>query len=161
LEVGTGDALTQSPLRIDEHVLHHLAGVHHPDERLAGLVERSAPVEDVVPSHAEIAAQIAAAWRRAAAAGVPFPVVELLGQERAVAAHACAALGLDLDVLRAPAIAVGVDEVAMRRLLVRAAILNRGALLVDGDDLDAADAARKGAVARLVERYPGPLFVAS
>src|SRR6266545_5240300 len=39
IEVGAGQALTLSPLRIDERVLHYLAGVPYLDERLAGILE--------------------------------------------------------------------------------------------------------------------------
>ena len=34
IQVGSGDSLTLSPLRIDERVLHYLAGIQHLDERL-------------------------------------------------------------------------------------------------------------------------------
>src|SRR5262249_41803373 len=50
IEVGAGSALTLSPLRIDERVLHYLAGVQHLDERLAGLLEPVPPPGDLVPS---------------------------------------------------------------------------------------------------------------
>ena len=36
IEVGVGEALTTSPLRIDERVLHYLAGVSYLDDRLQG-----------------------------------------------------------------------------------------------------------------------------
>ena len=39
IEIGAGSALTASPLRIDECVLHYLTGAACPDERLAGLVD--------------------------------------------------------------------------------------------------------------------------
>ena len=34
----SGNPLTTSPLRIDERILHYLAGVHYQDERLAGFI---------------------------------------------------------------------------------------------------------------------------
>ena len=43
IELGTGDGITQSPLRIDERVLHYLMGVQHLDERLVGFVESITP----------------------------------------------------------------------------------------------------------------------
>jgi hypothetical protein len=57
-----GSALTVSPLRIDERVLHYLTGVDGMDERLAGLV---APVRDagpLVPSHQRLAERIVSIW---------------------------------------------------------------------------------------------------
>jgi hypothetical protein len=47
IEVGPGQALTSSPLRIDERILHYLSGVNALDERLAGIVE---PFPSVPPS---------------------------------------------------------------------------------------------------------------
>jgi len=39
IEVGAGNAITLSPLRIDERVLHYLTGIHHLDERLVGFIQ--------------------------------------------------------------------------------------------------------------------------
>ena len=51
MELGAGDTLTTSPLRIDERVLHYLAGVPHLDERLVGLVEPVPRAEGPGSSH--------------------------------------------------------------------------------------------------------------
>src|SRR5688500_6655313 len=51
VELRAGEVLTQSPLRIDERVLHHLAGVPHLDERLEGVVEPVLTPEDLPTSH--------------------------------------------------------------------------------------------------------------
>ncbi|HEY9838668.1 MAG TPA: hypothetical protein V6D27_17430, partial [Vampirovibrionales bacterium] len=40
LDIGVGNALTQSPLRIDERVLHYLVGIEHPEERLSAIITR-------------------------------------------------------------------------------------------------------------------------
>src|SRR5215210_224520 len=45
IEVGPGPSLTASPLRIDERVLHFLAGLDLRDERLAGTVR---PLEEAL-----------------------------------------------------------------------------------------------------------------
>src|SRR6185312_3496023 len=58
VEVGTGSALTLSPLRIDERVLHYLAGVQHLDERLTALVEAVTTVGTLVASQKEVASQL-------------------------------------------------------------------------------------------------------
>ena len=49
VEVG-GESLTRSPLRIDERVLHYLAGVQYLDERLEGIVEPARDVGELLPS---------------------------------------------------------------------------------------------------------------
>ena len=60
VEVGAGSTLTTSPLRIDERILHFLAGVPHLDDRLVGLVERLTLVDDLVPSQQAVAERIVA-----------------------------------------------------------------------------------------------------
>ena len=39
IEIGAGATLTNSPLKIDERILHYLKGAHYTDERLESLVE--------------------------------------------------------------------------------------------------------------------------
>ncbi|HLX58395.1 MAG TPA: ATP-binding protein, partial [Ktedonobacteraceae bacterium] len=48
--VGSSHALTLNPLRIDECILHYLAGISHPDERLAGSIAPLSAVSELVPS---------------------------------------------------------------------------------------------------------------
>jgi hypothetical protein len=50
IELGSGEGLTASPLRIDERVLHFLAGVETIDDRLSGLVKPLLGGADLVPS---------------------------------------------------------------------------------------------------------------
>src|SRR5205823_1673174 len=59
LEVGAGASLATSPLRVDERVLHYLAGIQHLDERLDGLVERVELSSELAPSHEALAEQVA------------------------------------------------------------------------------------------------------
>ena len=105
IEVAGAHPLTQSPLRIDERILHYLAGVQHLDERLSGLVEPVIASEgDLVPSHQAIAevhnGRIPCRCVR--------PFVQLHGEDaagkRAIAAHVCGALGCNLSILQAGAI---------------------------------------------------------
>ena len=164
VEVGTGDALTSSPLRVDERVLHHLAGTPYLDERLVGVVDPvPASPGGLVPSQRALAERIAAAWEQAS--GV-LPVVQLCGDEaagkRAICAAACYELGLNLSAMPVRTIPPGSDELeALLRLWEREAALSASALLLDCDELDASDPARASAVARLIERADYPLVVAS
>jgi ATPase family associated with various cellular activities (AAA) len=173
VELGPGDALTASPLRIDERVLHHLAGVQHVDDRLAGLLEpvRPAPTT-LVPSHRALVSRIVALWQRAAANAPghdglpwrgPLPIVQLAGPDaegkRALAAAACAAIGATLHALPAMLLGAGVDDLVISRLLSREAALSGAAFLLDCDDLDTLDAPRAVALSRLLDRTAGPLLV--
>ncbi|MCX6028842.1 MAG: ATP-binding protein [Chloroflexi bacterium] len=165
IEVGAGNALTASPLRIDERALHHLVGVRHLDERLAGFIKpaASAPAA-LAASHRDLAEQAAATWSQAAEDTL-LPVVQLCGEERggqiAVAMAACTLLGLDLHVL--PALALPLDpreHEALLRLWDREAALSRSALLLDCGELEGSDPARGAAITRLIENTVSPLIVA-
>jgi ATPase family associated with various cellular activities (AAA) len=164
IEVGGGESLTAGPLRIDERVLHFLAGAETADDRLAGLVKPLRETADLVPSQRELAGRIAGAWSDAAGR-TALPAVQLCGGEvagkRAVAVAVAAAVGLQLHVLSAAAVPVAPAELeGLLRLWEREAALSGSALLLDADDLDTGDASREGAVARLVEELRGPLLVA-
>ncbi|MDQ3929213.1 MAG: ATP-binding protein, partial [Chloroflexota bacterium] len=110
VEVGTGDTLATSPLRIDERVLHYLAGVAHLDERLQGLVEPLQAPGDLLSSHRAVVHRIVGHWSRTEGAS-PGPVIHLCGDEdagkQAVAAAACATLGLQLHAVHAADIPAG------------------------------------------------------
>jgi hypothetical protein len=96
IEVESSRSLVNSPLRIDERVLHYLAGVQHMDEHLIGFVESLPPAGALVPSHRKVAEEIAAVWRNGQR-GSPLPVIQLCGSEESegepTAAAACATLG--------------------------------------------------------------------
>src|SRR5262245_57549030 len=62
IEVGLGETLTGSPLRIDERVLHHLTGISCLDSRLQGLVEPLASPADLPGSHQELARRLVRLW---------------------------------------------------------------------------------------------------
>jgi ATP-dependent 26S proteasome regulatory subunit len=164
IEVGSGNRLTASPLRIDERVLHYLAGVEHLDERLAGFVEPVRIEGVLVPSHHALAEQLAGTWAQATENG-RLPVVQICGDEgadrRAIAAVACAMLGVELYVMPAQAIPLDPrEQEALIRLWEREAALGASALLVDCGELDGSDAVREGAITRLIEGTGGALLVA-
>ena len=164
IDVGAGESLTLSPLRIDERVLHYLAGIQHIDERLAGLVEPLRGTVELVPSHHALAALILPLWSQAAVE--QLPVVQLCGGEvagkRAVAMHVCAALGMNPCVMSAHAVPTAPGELeALGRLWEREAALGSSALVLDCDEMDASDAARERAVGQFIERTGGALIILS
>jgi hypothetical protein len=165
IEVGAGPILTLRSLRIDERILHYLAGAPHADERLAGLLMPVSSGHALSPSHRALAEQTAACWSRATP-GEPLHVVQLCGGEsadkHAIAAEACALLGLSLSVLAADALpAAPGDLESLARVLEREAALNGSVLLLDCDELDAADRVRAATARRQIERLSGALFVAT
>jgi hypothetical protein len=165
IRIEPGRALTRSPLRIDERILHYLVGVPHLDEELAGLLRPLPGGQDLVPSHEALAREIAATWMRAAD-GRELPVIQLCGPQvegkLLVAAAACALVGLDL--YQAPLAALPASAGELERLLRlwrREAILSESALLLDCDEIEGPDPIRGSILSHVVEANRGPLMLSS
>jgi hypothetical protein len=165
IEIGTGSGLTTSMLRIDERVLHYLAGVHNLDERLRGMVEplRMLEYPDLVPSHLALVERLTGVWQQTEARSA-LPVAQLCGSEaagkREIAAAACVKLGLNLNFISASFIPVVPAELdALIRLCEREAALGKSALMVDCDDVNMNDATRRMVINQMIERTNGPLIV--
>lgn len=138
VEIGAGNGLTQSPLRIDEPILHYLTGTGYTDERLSGYVETLPPAGEVVPSHQAAAEQLATAWSNGANSSA-LPIIQLCGMDGSarhqVAATASAMLGLGLSGMRANTIPASPVEVeALMRLWERQAILGNQVLLLNCEE---------------------------
>jgi len=115
---GTGfTPLTGSPLRIDERVLHYIAGIQHMDERLAGLVSPVRASESLVPSHRRLAERIASLWIETPEQYLP--IIQLNGSEilskEAVAFAACESAGLGLGKVHAQALPTAPGELEIGR----------------------------------------------
>jgi hypothetical protein len=165
VEVTPGSSLMTSALRIDERVLHFLAGVPGMDERLAGIVQPVWTTGEIVPSHRALADRIVAAWRRSAGAA-DRPVMQLCGDAaldaREICAAAAAAVGLRLSALPADLIPTAPNDTeALSRLWQREAVLSGGALLVECGDLDPENGPHAAALARFVEGLAGAVVVAT
>ncbi|MGH7455441.1 MAG: ATP-binding protein, partial [bacterium] len=136
----------------------------HLDDRLAGMVEPIRSVVALLPSQHKIAEQLAATWANAANLA-DLPVAQLCGTElagkRAIAAAACAGMGLNLNLMSAQVLPTSPSELeAFMRLWEREATLNQSALLLDCHDMDMVDMVRRSAVDRLVNNSFSPLIVA-
>jgi ATP-dependent 26S proteasome regulatory subunit len=165
IEIGNGDTLTQSSLRIDERVLHYLTGVQYLDERLAGIIEPLHVSVNLLPSYRAQAERLARVWSQAASNSA-LPIVQLCGDDvtgkHAIAAAACSALGLNLSMVSASSLPVTSGEVdAFIRLWEREAALGSNALLLDCDEIDPTDTAREKIINRLIERIRSALVVTS
>jgi hypothetical protein len=161
LAAAPGPPLTAAPLQIDEQILHYLAGVPHPNERLAALLEPLPAAHPLAASHAAVAAAAADLVRTARSEP---PVVQFVGphaeDRRAVAAAACAALGYETAALAAPALPAHPAEADdLARLCGREAGLRGTVVLIECDGLDTADAPRLAAVGRFADRVRGPVLV--
>jgi len=146
--------LVLARLRIDERILHLLAGVNYLDPRLQPLL-RLIPAPEVMAASQEAASQAIAR----AMGGSPSPVVQLTGNDRYgkrdVAASAAARCGRALYALSEQDLPSGPHDLdALATLWERETLLLGGALLVECGSGPGA------AVANFVERAAGPVLVA-
>jgi ATPase family associated with various cellular activities (AAA) len=154
----TGQGFTSTPLRIDERILHYLAGLNVPDARLDSLLHGRAAPDRIAADHEITAAQAAAVLESYSQNG---PLLHLCGddpngQEDAatVAALRCAR---ELYVVRGDELpAPGSDLEQFLSLWQREASLIPAALLIQCQPGGYGASAR-----RLAERLPGVVFVAS
>lgn len=158
IEVEPGYGLTSAPLRIDERVLHYLAGVNRLDPRLDGMLSRKSSPERLAEEH----------WRlltEAIEPGMgglsPATALHLCGDDRAgqegIAALIADRAGRELFLLRleeTPSTAGEIDQ--FLQLWTREARLLPAALLLQWESDIPASAARI-----LAERLPGPLMIAT
>jgi len=157
VEVDESAGLTQGRLRIDERILHFLAGVNYPDGRLRGLLRPAEPPSVMAKEHRAVCQELRGALE--ATPGDEAPLVLLTGDDPLgqadVAATAATELGLSLQTLRAGDVPAGYVEVdALATLCEREALLLDCALLLSCDD-DGLPAP----ASRLVEQLGCPLFV--
>ncbi len=168
IDLGPNGPLTTRPLRIDETMLHFLAGVPQLDERLAAIATPVATCGSLAPSHRALAERIVALWRRERdreTETAPL-VLQVCGADasttRAVLAHAAASLGLSLYVTPLAALPSRPDELlSLARLWARDALLHEAlwAVEVAEHDVAVAEGASVSALNRIVERFPAPMAV--
>ena len=164
LEVGSGDALMTSPLRIDERVLHYLTGLRYPDESLTGYVEPLLP-DDASSglSQQRLLGDMAAAW---GSDQQRWPVLQLSGNDafgqRRLAAQAIAGSGLHPYLMRAESLPLPAGELTvLTRLWEREAIFSNAGLVLEWRDAGDTDAGRRQTIERFIETVRSPLVVCS
>ncbi len=161
LDIGAGDTLVTSPLRVDERVLHYLVGASCPDERLRGAVEPVARAGAVPSGRARLAEELVERWWRPVEGG-RGNVLVLHGGERGLgrllAAAVADTIGIRLLSTRADALPAPADErVDWFRLLERECVLSDAALLIEATD--AVDGAAEKALTHAVDSLDVPLIV--
>lgn len=158
LEVERGNTLTNSPLRIDERILHFLIGSEYLDEWLSQFVQMVGVDSTLPASYQTHLQQIAEVW------GKPdehWPVIHLAGAARAgkrnLASASCATLGLRVHLLRVGDIPVGSSErETLLRLWQRESLLITSALLLECEDTDDVNALRRAR--SFIRRIKGPVL---
>src|SRR6185436_12040728 len=93
IEVRPSEVLVTAPLRIDERILHFLAGVAYTDERLQWITQAHSVRHELPAAHRAVAERMAGLWGVAAERDEPWPPLQLVGEDDAgiadVAALAC------------------------------------------------------------------------
>ncbi|GGK74503.1 ATP-binding protein [Mangrovihabitans endophyticus] len=133
IELEPDVAVTTARLRIDERILHLLAGMPYLDARLHGLVTPLDPAPPLPGTQQVVAAALSAVWARGSARATLVgadhqtrrEVVAAAATDAGVRAYAARAADLPTDA---------VEREALARLWDREAILLPGALVVEVDD---------------------------
>lgn len=107
IDVGKGETLVNSPLRLDERILHYLTGVQYLDQRLQPLMIPMRTANAPLPAQVNIAEQIVSVWTQRSL-GEALPAVQLSGEDatclQAIACETCHQLGLTLQTIPADAL---------------------------------------------------------
>ena len=157
LELQRGNALTTAPLRVEERVLHYLAGSNQLDPRLSSLVRDGLSPDWIAEQQREAAERAV----RVLAGNDSWPLLHLCGDDpqghEDIATYVASGLGRRLIILKAdalPAIGSELDELSL--LLERESLLLPAAFLVQGEKSGLSPAAT-----HLVERLPGVVVVST
>ena len=158
IEVDRRDqTLANSPLRLDERILHFLVGADYLDERLAHFFQLVPAPKAMPSSYRSQAERIVNLWGHSN----ETPIIHLTGDwqsgRQPLAAASCAALGLKLYSLRAADIpANSVERETLLRLWQRESLLLSSALVLI---TDGADAESVRLAHNFIRRVGGLLFV--
>lgn len=173
VELLPAETLVSRPLRINERVLHYLAGVSALDEQLQGIVSPIRRPETLPSSYSDVARRIATVWaetaerRRQSSAASELPVIELCGNEpeakRPIAAEAAALLNLHLYALNVRNLpqSYAAETNVLLRLWEREALLGSNALLIEVDERESGDSIRANTLGHLLEVIHSPLMIST
>ena len=163
LELTNDQLISQSPLKIDEQILHYLAGVHQLDGRLTGTITPVVSNTSLVPSHLAVADKILQCCTEEYEEGM-MPVIQLTGDNKPdkeeISAYVATRLGMYLYNVTVHAIPVQLKEMLdLARIWNREAALKSCVLQLDYTDLDLSDKSKVQAVNTFIENIQGLLIV--
>ncbi|AKG24416.1 ATPase [Calothrix sp. 336/3] len=165
LEIGEGNALTSSILRIDESILHYLAGVAHLDPRLAAIATPM-KTRELVPSHRQIVEELVKTWSFTSEQEELLPILQLCGhygsEERAIATACYQKLNFTpyrMTVESLPSDTANLNLV--KCLWEREFALNRVGLVLECDNPGSLDAKQQMAIAQFLDSVNAPVIIIS
>jgi len=158
LEMESGYSFTSAPLRIDERILHYLAGVNFLDSRLQPVMKLSSATAAVAQEHRQTADEAARVLNNSALAG---PAMHLCGDDdngqEDTAALIAQKVGRQLFVAQGETLpAVGPELEQLAVLWSRESLLIPAALLIQ-----CGSSGLSGSARYLAERLDGLIFLAS
>lgn len=165
IEIDSNQLITKSPLRINERVLHYLAGIQHLDENLEGYVEACIESYELVQSHLELVNNITQTYSSANGTST-FPLIRLNGNELVdnlgIASNVCSTLGLSLYSMSGRIIPENIKEMThLLRIWNRESALGAGALFLDCHETDKADASRSQLLSTFCNNIQSVIFLSS
>jgi len=159
IELGEGQTLTQSQLRIDERILHYLIGEQSIDDRFKGVIDLITFKPNVVPSQQQLAEKIAVLWQQNEQTIVQLYGIEVAGK-RAVAATAAQLTQRTLYRLSTQTIPASPGDINTLALLWnREAILSNGILIIDYDSHHEIDPVKAIALELFITQIQSPLVI--
>jgi hypothetical protein len=174
VEIGGGNTFANSPVRIDERILHDLLGGHHIDHRLEGIMSAYSTMQPELQflpeSHRQLVARVVHT-----ALGLPGEryVVQICGWDAAsklaIATAACAEAGLGMRIIAVDALPTDLEAFnQVRCLCEREALLSNSALILDCDRLTERNSEGNvgavplnGAIARWINTLTCPVILLS
>ena len=168
IEIDEGSTLINSPLRIDERILHYLTGVQYLDERLRVVMTAiNSPGSVLTPAYQALVDRAINSWTKEDIEKdieTPLPVIQLVGEDstslRTLAFEACRALRLTLQSLPAETLPTDWQQLEkLSTLCDREYHLNNIAILLNCENLENETAGRKCAIASFINNTHLPLIV--
>ena len=161
IEVGAGNSLASSVLRIDERVLNALLGLHPLDDRLQQLGLPLSVESALVLSHRQLAEQMANTWLQASRRDLELPGLQLCGADvegkRAIAQAACRAMEIIPFAISAEALPTDSVQLQLVRCLCeREWHLSKRVVLLDCDWVEVREDDRNRAIAQFLEALSTP-----
>jgi hypothetical protein len=157
--LGEGESLVQSPLRIDERVLHHLVGLTERELLLEGVIEPLEGDSEVVPSQQPLVERLADTWS-APSHAVPVLCGGDRLQRRSIAMEAARRLGMALHRLRPTSLPTSAQDVtSLQRLWEREALLLDSVLVLEWPEGEVPELQR--AATGLVDMLRCPLVISA
>ena len=159
IELGEGQTLTQSQLRIDERILHYLIGQPSLDDRFKGILDLIPIKPNLVPSQQQLAEKIAVLWQQNKQMIMQLYGIETVGKS-AIAVTAAQLTQRTLYRLPTQTIPTTLGDVNTLALLWnREAILSNGILMIDYESHHEIDPAKAIALKFLITQIQTPLVI--